>query len=83
MHLWKFLKIQNPTLPSYILLIVNMTPLRSATSRFEHPANSYNEYIKYDVQKCFADGYASPISGSRRIEDGGMLFHMRSIPLVK
>lgn len=53
------------------------------TSRFEHPANSYNEYIKYEAKKWFADGYASPISGSCRIEDGGMLVHMRTIPLVK
>ena len=77
MHLWKFLKIQNPTLPSYILLIVNMT------SRFKDATHSYNEYIKNKAKKCFADGYASPISGSCRIEDGGMLVHMRTIPLVK
>ena len=81
MHLWKFLKIQIPTLPSYILLIVNMTP--SMNFRFKDATHSYNEYIKYDVQKCFSDGYASPVSGLCRIEDGGMLVHMRTIPLVK
>ena len=82
MHLLKFKKIQNHIAPSSVLLIVNIAR-SSSTSRFKNPAHSYYEYINYEVKICFTGGYASPISGSCRIEDGGMLIHMRTIPLVK